>query len=543
MSRNRPLAANAALLLAAAFARGGADDALILHESAYWRQYFRFGPDRVSTTLLKADGPALLGPAVFQKVKKETEDTLRRSGTDPSAADWREHVYVCLFFDRCPPYTAPVPADEWMAPDFDDHAWVLERGPLLSAPKGQSLPRGPGWTREDLDQTEFSSLGVQACYYRARFVVDRPEKVHDLTLRLAYRGGARAFLDGQEAACGHLPRDGPPDAPAEEYPVAAYQDRPELRDRTLGPVRIPSAILRKGTNLLAIEVRASRLHPIVLAMRLAVRNHKVRPGMVGLWPHADLSKVELRSSSPGIVSPLSRPPGVQVWVQDIHHRADSSESLPPGEPPGIVRLVGARNGTFGAQVAVAADEPLADVEVRPGELRRVGGNGRLPADALRSFWFAPYPAAEFTEKKLGDDRGLGATFPAPGVLARFEGMADTEKPHVFDHLVPAPPRRIPAKTCWPFWLSLRIPPDAEAGTYQGEIEVRAGGAAAIRLPVEAEVVDWRLPDPRDSRTLMACEQNPYGVAKPSPPCGISPAPGGFLRSEWTRGGRARPSTS
>jgi hypothetical protein len=35
----------------------------------------------------------------------------------------------------------------------------------------------------------------------------------------------------------------------------------------------------------------------------------------------------------------------------------------------------------------------------------------------------------------------------------------------------------------------------------------------VSIPVELEVVDWQLPDPRDFQTLVGCEQNPYGVAK------------------------------
>ncbi|HUT31960.1 MAG TPA: glycoside hydrolase domain-containing protein, partial [Planctomycetota bacterium] len=513
MTKGWLAAAAGCLLLAHANVRAAADRSLVLSEEGWWRQCCRFAADRVSADILKREGAQLLGPTCLQRIRKQTEDRLRQAGVDPSRVDWRDHVLVRMFFENTLPDAAPPPPDDWMMPGFDDSSWVFERGFFHQPPThGQPLPKGPGWTQDTLDQEAFSSLGMQSCCYRARFVVSDPGKVGDLTLRLAYRGGARAFLNGTEVARGHLP-DGRPDTPAEEYPRDAYGDRPGLRDLVLGPVKIPPGLLRKGTNLLAVEVRASRLHPVVLSMKLALHNHKVRQGMVGLWRHCGLLKLELRSESQAVASALSRPPGVQVWVQDPNRRVDSLEFLPPGEPVGIVRFVGARNGTYGAQVVVGTAKALDGLRVKPTDLTQAGGGGRIPALAVHVLHLAPYPAAEFRETKLGDDRGLGGTFPDPQVLARYEGMAEPLRPHIFDHLISTPPRSIPANTCRPVWLSLRIPADALPGTYRGAVEVSAEGVAPIRLPIEAEVVGWRLPDARDFQTFVGCEQNPYGVVK------------------------------
>jgi hypothetical protein len=43
--------------------------------------------------------------------------------------------------------------------------------------------------------------------------------------------------------------------------------------------------------------------------------------------------------------------------------------------------------------------------------------------------------------------------------------------------------------------------------------VAGDGVAPAIVPVELEVVDWRLPDPSDFVTFVGCEQNPYGVAR------------------------------
>jgi len=513
--RSRLLLAATASWVLLGLARGqeAAARSPALSGDGWWRQCCRFGADRVSRNSLESEGQQILGERGIQRLQKQTEERLRRSGVDPSTVDWRDRVFVWMFFDRSSPDVSPPVPSDWMMPEFDDSSWVLERGPFHEpAPGGQRLPMGPGWTRDDLDQAGFSCLGVQSCHYRARFVVDEPAEAGDLTLGLAYRGGARAFINGREAARGHLPA-GAPDAPAEDYPQQAYGDQPELRDRSLGPVTIPPGLLRRGINLLAIEVRASRLHPVVLNMKLAMHNHKVRQGMVGVWRHCGLVGLELRSASRGVASGLSRPPGVQVWVQDSHHRVDSTEFLPAGEPAGVVRFVGARNGTYGAQVVVGTDKPLGALHAEATELRHVAGGARIPATSFRVSHVAPYPAAAFTEAKLGDDRGLGATFPDRQLLARFESLAEPGEPHVFDHLTPTPPRSIPGDSCRPIWLSLRIPAEAEPGAYRGTVAIEADGMPRAQVPVEAEVVGWRLPEPTDFQTFVGCEQNPYGVAK------------------------------
>lgn len=45
------------------------------------------------------------------------------------------------------------------------------------------------------------------------------------------------------------------------------------------------------------------------------------------------------------------------------------------------------------------------------------------------------------------------------------------------------------------WVTLRVPPDAAAGTYTGSIEVREGGRVAATLPVEVRVLPFALEPP------------------------------------------------
>jgi len=510
--------AAAAMAVAGAIGTATGREAL-LDETAWLRQYYRLGPDRVSPAILRSEGEEILGAGGIRKLKDTTEAQMRRAGLDPDTLPWQDHVLVRLFFDVPGEYLykVPPPPKDWTATDFDDHNWVLQRGPILAAPVSRgALPKGQGWTSADFDQADFSSLGVQSLHLRVRFVVADPAQIAGATLRLAFRGGARAWLNGLELARAYLPQGAlASDAASDCYPKKAYLDQPEIRERSMGPVQIPNGRLRRGTNVLAVEVRAAPLHPLALSKKLPFQNHKVRQGMEGLWAHAQLTKLELAADSGPVVSALRRPAGPQVWVQDPHHRVESSEFQCGGEGRGIVRFVAVSNGTFAAQIVIAAggQEPLTGLQLTCGRLQRADGPERLDASALQIFFPAPYPLAEFSEKALGDDRGLDATFPDNQLLAQRETLAELAQPCLFEHLARTAPAGIPAGACRPVWLSLRVPASAAPGTYQGNIQVKGDGLPLVELPVEAEVLDWQLPDPKEFQTFAGLEENPYGVAK------------------------------
>ena len=140
----------------------------------------------------------------------------------------------------------------------------------------------------------------------------------------------------------------PRDTPGDDYPAAAYENE-SLRDRTCGPLTVPARLLRKGSNVLAIEVRASLLHPVVLKTELS-RSWNSLHDHEGIWRHCFLGKFELKNSAGVVAAAASRPAGLQVWVEDMHRRVCSSDFLPPGEPGRTLRFVGAQNGIYASQI-------------------------------------------------------------------------------------------------------------------------------------------------------------------------------------------------
>ncbi|HYK47813.1 MAG TPA: glycoside hydrolase domain-containing protein, partial [Parafilimonas sp.] len=70
---------------------------------------------------------------------------------------------------------------------------------------------------------------------------------------------------------------------------------------------------------------------------------------------------------------------------------------------------------------------------------------------------------------------------------------------------------VPGKTVRPVWLSLNIPRDAEAGTYNGTVDVQSKNAHAI-LNLKIIVQNQTLPPPHEWRYRLDLWQNPWIIA-------------------------------
>ena len=570
---------------AAAPGRGGADASLILDRNSYFRVHTQFGLMRLSGRPLREEGRKILGNGLT-RVERYVKRLLKGRNYDWSETDWRDVAVYHLFTGQCgddsdamATIASIVPPATWADPDFDDSSFDRVRPGNLCLHIDEW---GDGGFREA------SFLLRRALYYRTYFEVPDPSAAGGMTVRVTYRGGARVFVNGRELGRANLPA-GPIAAEtlADEYPLEAYTaTRDELparpgwwdevgdlrstfeqappaegsrgefrvgfgntpinkagweritkaRDRVLGPLTIPPRLLRKGANVLAIELRTAPYHPLIIPGARG-QQRSWGGGMSGnpRWDHVRLVNVELRGNRGAEASALQRPAGMQVWVEDMHTRLFDRDYNPPGWPAGTVRLVAARHGTFAAQLAVGTDAELTGLEAVSSDLTGEGG-ARIPAGAVKVQYMVPHGLNEMGMLGTGrsEPAGLGYLAPMARVaLARY--AADIGNPFgplprdgeaarkarerfirdfkFFDHISPHPPARVPADSCQPIWLSLTVPESAPAGRYTGRVTVRADGRGAVAVPVEAEVIGWRVPGPREFQTYVQSEQSPYGVAK------------------------------
>ena len=394
--------------------------------------------------------------------------------------------------------------DDWAATDFDDRRWPRTDGTWLA---------------------DVPSEGVDTALVlvRGKFLVDDPSRVRSLTLAVKFRGGLVVHLNGREVGRAGMPAGAvEPGTPAEPYVRKAFfgadgklipgisdwtlarmpaeeradiLDRRAARVRSLGPLKLAPEVLRKGVNVLALEVHRADYPPE--ARTFLTRKEK------SAWVPCGLESISLSAEGTGIQPNASRPVGLQVWNSDRNDRLGGLEYGDPAEPLRPVELVAPRNGVAAGRVVISSTEALGAVRAACSDLRAAAGGSAIPAGeisityATRSIdpWFCrlsampPEEVAVFAGSVSGDDAAQKAQ--------RRSAMQ-------------------------PVWVSVRVPAEAATGDYAGVLTVSIAGTADQAVPVQLHVADWTVPDPRDFRTTAGIYDSPetlalrYGAAMWSP---------------------------
>jgi hypothetical protein len=326
-----------------------------------------------------------------------------------------------------------------------------------------------------------------------------------LTLSLAYRGGVVVYLNGKELCRGHLSKEGKVEllTMAEDYPPEAFlrnekarlraEDsiRPDFKDRLgkrirrIENVEIPANLLRKGTNVLAVE---SHRTPALLAQLYQSSDEHCAWNTCGL--------VSLKLTAAGGVTPnVARPSGTVVWNCSSMRNSLAWDYPDPQDRLEPVRITGCRNGAFDGKVMAGSAEGLCNVKAAVSDLVQKGGAGKIPAAAIKVFYVS-----------RDDKQILRYALPDGGFWDTFSEQPPTEvKPQTFKD----PPGPWAAQ---PIVIKVRVAADAPAGEYEGKLTVNANGAAPVEVPVSLKVIDWKLPDPRDFASHSGLVESPESVA-------------------------------
>ncbi len=355
----------------------------------------------------------------------------------------------------------PLPPGDWMEPDFDDAGWPRRRGPISG---------GYGFTRPP--ETALICL-------RGTFGVAEPAKVKDLKIKLSYRGGVVVFMNGKDAARGHLPEGNiDPLTPAADYPREVYvtpdgEDLlPDVEPRRLPEdllpryqarirnltARIPGGLLKKGRNVLAL-----RIHRTAVPVDLPLGR--------GSWDTAGFLGIELEApEGSGVLQNVSAPGGIQVWSADPMLRVGkNAEYGDPFDPPASIQLMAPRNGFSSQQVVVSSAEELPSLSARIGDL----------------------------------ESPEGATIRESAFRVRHADIRE--------EFVPLLEKPVRAARIQPIWVTVQVPRETEPGTYRGSLEIQ-GLHQPTAVPVELTVYAWKLGDPRQWKTFVNILQSPESVA-------------------------------
>jgi hypothetical protein len=389
---------------------------------------------------------------------------------------------------------SPSPPEGWFGGDFDDSGWGRYQGDELFEKIG-----GYGGSFE---QAIIRTWPDRFCL-RTCFGITDPAAAQDLSLELAYRGGAVVYLNGKEVGRGHL-RAGGLDAGAfaDDYPAEAYvtedgttvlpglrpgaapdpkwKDRYEQRIRRL-TLRLPPESLVKGTNVLAVEIRRA---PLAGPLGPASSS----------WEHAGFHSARLASASgKGVVAWPAAVEQPYVWnawpVETVTDKRmakptpdynTSQRAMPvrgletgnPFDPLRPVRIAVPRNGTCSGVAVVSDQRGVKDLSAKVGPLAGPGGATLEPA-------------------------AIEIRYAAQQQDARF-----------CDVLLPAPPAE--AKNV-PVWLLASPPKDQPPGWYTGTLSLSANGRQ-FQVPLEVLVTAFAVPAPQENRSMAGMIHSPDTLA-------------------------------
>lgn len=414
-------------------------------------------------------------------------------------------------------YMSLYPPAGWTAVDFDDSTWCRRHFLVDYANGEEDLRAGGGGASPKLRQLSL----------RGKFTVTDAAAVGPLRLTIRYRGGVAAYVNGAEVARAHLPAGRiEPGTPAEMYPKAAYlrddgkawhwwNDRDRivkeaypLRVRQLEDVGISNRLLRKGTNVLAVEVHAA-----------AFPGECLRAG--ALWATCGLVSLRLQASGPeGIVPNLAAPGGLRAWNTNPAAPLHDVEYGDPHGRLGPIVLAGARNGGYSGRIVVSSDRPIEGLRAAMGDLAGPGG-AKIPASSVavaygafqpyrHSAWGGASPPGPVYYKGLSaqrDDALLEAPPPVvPAVSKEFDRYSAAARQAA------GLPTRLGPAAIQPVWVTVHVPADAAPGDYRGTLTIALQGRPRFKVPIELKVIDWTLPDPADFAYFLGLIQSPDGEA-------------------------------
>jgi len=452
MRRRWKLSAALAILFGTLTAPGAGGE--ILGEKSFWRTCVVSGSE-----LVKTDDGKLV----------------RISGLSPTrrAGRSKSELNRVAELERVP---AP-PPPEWTSPDFDDSSWGRFRTPLGGpTSRGKQVRLCPG---------------SELLYLRGAFEITDPARAGDMRLSVTYRGGIVVYLNGKELTRAHLPKGKvTPDTAAEEYPSKAFfaaggkrikrKDRKKhaecfkVRDRTLSGVKVPAGMLRKGLNVLAIEVHRS---PMPARIYTESRSYEY------VWGRLAVLSARLTGGAGGGVP---RSSGMRVWNCSMVQRVNAAMRGVPGKKLHPVRMSAARNGAHSGQVVVSSGKAIRGLKATASDLT---GPGKIPASAIQVRWGLP------------------------------DGPSGYKGPLSFDGLALFPPEEVPVRkgedgdgAVQPVWITVKVPAEAKAGKYAGKVTLSAQGEQPVDVPVEVEVLPFTLPDPQKFQLFVGIIQSPDSVA-------------------------------
>ena len=373
------------------------------------------------------------------------------------------------------------PSSDWQDLKFNDAGWALG--------KTWQIPATPYLDRVCL---------------RGTFDLTNPGELKGLALSLDFHGGAIVYINGKEIARKDILKG---KNIAKTYPLDAFVkkngdllaiqgtylskgragapnadelSRMALRKRSITNLKIPAKILKKGLNILAIEIFRAPYNKVMLEGK---KSGKERRNIFD-WNTCDVQKIKLSASAPSGIA--KSPDGLQIRHSDITEGNTDIDSGIVTEKLNPVKIIAAGNGTFSGKFVLGSNAPIQGLKVSVSDLK--GPGGMIPSSSAHIRYGV----------KWGREHGL-TEYGSPASMggAKLLGM-----------LV----EKAPEQKVIPVWITVDVAADVNAGIYSGSVSVQAQGERERKVPIEIDVADWTLPDPQNYKTWVELVESPDTLA-------------------------------
>ncbi|MEI8354392.1 MAG: glycoside hydrolase domain-containing protein, partial [Lentisphaerota bacterium] len=463
----------------------GGGTAVLVDENTVWRHLHLEGP---SYFMLDDPAPVVKfngAPEIVKTAFGTMAKVGMRHGFDQSApGEWRRE------------WTSSAPPPDWASVTWDDSLWLRTCWP-------QPIP---DLTRQALEEKGFlkkaQPFDTVVVLARTRFEIKDPQRVKACRISLDYWGGVVVYVNGKEAARGHLPGQEPDMLArlAEPYPEKVLPYKSPFASagclRQLREVEIPAAFLRPGVNVLSVEA-----HPAPIPYSTWKRYDEFYA-----WPAIGVKRARLTvAPADAAVTSGLRLQGLRVWNCAVSDTLTVGNDLrETGAPVQPVEIRAARNSVFSGRLMVGSDQPITGLTVKVSDLVRLRKSSS--SSAKRS----SFANARVENEDDDEDEGGGAKIPASAVRVRYAVTATPDKSWVpqgrFDGLLDQIPAEIPlcvtntaTKALAPLWFTVRVPANVTAGRYEGRITIAAQGFSPQTVPLHVQVCAWTMPDVQDWR--------------------------------------------
>ena len=170
-----------------------------------------------------------------------------------------------------------------------------------------------------------------------------------------------------------------------------------------------------------------------------------------------------------------------------------SRSIVPQELTETYSVAGWRGEKVSAQLLLWTDKAVNGVECKISNFK--SKEATLPSSIAEAH-FVRYTIADVA----ADNCRCGRLIDHPAML-----QADMlDNLNSFD---------IPAGTVRPVWVTIDIPAEAKAGVYSAKVKISHNGCGSISLPLEVEVIDQVLAEPKDWAYHLDLWQHPSAIAR------------------------------